>query len=1222
VARDTSVSSEHSVVRAFVGRERELAELRGGLDNAIAGRGRLFLLVGEPGIGKTRLAEELALSAPARGAQVLWGRCWDCGGAPVYWPWVQIIRTLARTCDTDALARHLGAGAPHLVQWVPQLRNQLHGVEEPAASGVASGAPSEHARFPLFDATTTALKSVAAGQPLVLLLDDLHAADQPSLLLLQFLARELHETRMLIVGTYHDVEVQRVPETARIISDVARRGHRIPLSGLSREDVARMTQATFARSPSPALASAVHETTEGNPFFVDEVVRLLVADDPLHPPDDVPPGGLHIPHGVRDAIRERLRPLSERCSQTVATAAVIGLEFALPVLQRSCDLSTMDLLDVLQEAEAGGIVAKLPGSMPRYGFKHALIRETLYEDLPAGQRMRLHARIGSVLERIHAHDPQPHLAQLAHHFLQAAPSGPAAKAIDYTVRAAERAAALLAYEEAAVHYTQAIEALAPGGDETRRIELLLALGHVQARAWNTDSALTTFRNAAAAARLLTQTVPQAATLLANAALGIGRTGLGVPRGGAVDPELVGLLEEALRVLSDRDSALRAQILARLAVELYFSDSAERRVTLSTQAVDMARRVGDTATVAYALNARHFALWDSPDVAERLAVATEGIDWAERAGDHELAAQGHCWRLLDVIEMGDAAAWDRELGSLAQLAERLRQPRFLSLTATLHGMRALWRGQFDDVDRFVQQALAIGNRVQDDAAVVSGGLQMFAVARARGRLAVLEPMVAGWVERAPASPATRCMLALVHTELARETEARREFDLLAAQDFVNLRRVNGLNALLPWLVEVCAFLGDRRRAQLLYEYLSPLANLNILGGPRICFGPAASALALAATTLEEWDAAAHYFDEALTRSARMHGAPAVATSQYEYARMLLTRCRHGDRQQALALIAAAEAGAATLGMHGLSEKAHFLRQTAHAAEHTHRSAPHQEPRRVVAGGGGPHDAPQPHASELTPPETTAEGKETPAGARVLRFPTKRGGKPAVSSNGPNGAPRESPIDRRVGNEPTATCLHAGEGIFRREGEYWSVGDDGTILRLRNTKGLRYIAQLLRSPGREVHVSDMIAPEQPAPSTPLGQMSDAQLRQLGMQTISGTSEPLLDSAARAAYKRRIEDLRDQLDDATRFNDIERAARARHEIEFLTQELARAVGLRGHGRTATSHAERARLNVTRAIKSVVKRINAGNPNLGRYLATTIKTGTFCSYTPDPRIRMVWKL
>jgi tetratricopeptide (TPR) repeat protein len=1207
VARDTTASPHHLSSHTFVGRDRELAELRGGLDNAIDGRGRLFLIVGEPGIGKTRLAEELAAGAQARRAQVLWGRCWEGGGAPAYWPWVQIIRALARACNAESLARHFGAGTPYLVQMVPELREHLPSVADlPAAAAMTSAVASEHARFPLFDATTSLLNGVAGSQPIVIVLDDLHAADQSSLLLLQFLSREFHDARMLIIGTYREVEMQRLPDTARLISDVARRGHRIPLGGLSADDVARLMQTTFALSPSPALASAVHETTEGNPFFVDEVVRLLVAEDPLHPPDDVPTGGLHIPHGVRDAIRERLHPLSQVCVQTVATAAVIGREFSLTLLQGSSDLPPEQLLEVLQEAEAGGIIAKLPSPLPRYAFNHALIRETLYDDLPAGQRMRLHRRIGAVLERLYAADQRPHLAELAHHFLQAAPGGDADKAVDYAVRAAERATAVLAYEEAAARYALAIEALAllPGGNEIRRIELLLARGEAQARAWNTDSAQSTFRQAADAARR----VPGAATLLARAALGMGRSGLGVPRGGSVDRGLVALLEEALHALGEHDSALRAQLLARLAVELYFSDSADRRVALSSQAVEIARHVGDPATLAYVVNARHFALWDSPDVAERLAVATEAVELAERAGDHELSAQGHCWRLLDVIEMGDTAAWDQELEILTRLAETLRQPRLLSFTLTLRAMRALWRGQLDDVDTLAQQALAIGNRVQDDAAVVSASLQMFAVSRARGRLAALEPMVKVWAERTPASPATRCMLAIVYADLAREAEARHEFDLVAAQDFVNLHRVNGLNALLPWLAEVCAFLGDARRAQLLYEYLSPLANRNILGGPRICFGPAAHALGLVATTLGEWEAAAEHFEAALRRSRQMQGAPAVASTQYEYARMLFRRDQHGDRQRLLGLASEAAATATTLGMHALAEKARTLFAAAEAAKDAHSTASHREARRAV-GDTDQHDAPQAAAD---PPSVTSERT---AGARVLRFPTKPGRKTAAAPNG-------NTTQRSEESRPSGRAK-ADEGIFRREGEYWSVGDSSAVLRLRDTKGLRYIAQLLHSPGREFHVTDLLVPEQPAPSAPLAQLSDAQLLQLGMQTASSTAgEPVLDAPAKAAYKRRIEDLRDQLEEATRFNDVERAARARHEIEFLTQELGRAVGLRGRSRTAASHAERTRLNVTRAIKSVVKRVARGNPNLGHYLATTIKTGTFCSYTPDPRLPMAWKL
>lgn len=1187
-------------LQEFVGREGELAELRGALEEVRGGRGKVFLLVGDAGIGKTRLAEEISTAARAQGAQVVWGRCWEGGGAPAFWPWVQIFRSLAADLNDDLLREALADSAAQVASLAPDVTARV-GVSPPASH--AAAVESAHERFPLFDAVTGFLKRLAARRPLLLVVDDVHAADEPSLLLLEFVARELRAAPILVVGTYREVEAQRHSERARLLNAVARCGHRLPLAGLSQAEVARIVAAALPSGDEAAprlseLAERVFRITEGNPFFVDEVVRLLRAR-PAAETDE-----LLIPHGIREAVRGQLRPLSPECRHVLAAAAVIGREFDLTLLEEVMASgataeppSAETLLDRLGEAYLAGVVGRQAGALARYTFAHALIRETLYDDLPPGQRARLHWQIAEILERQSRDAANPPLAEMAHHYLRAAAVGDANKAVTYARRAGERAAELLAYEEAAACYQQALEALAvcrdprPGVDD-ERVEALLALGEMQARAWNTTSAQQTFVRAADLARLQRKQRPQQAGMwLARAALGFGRTGIGVPRSHLADPVLVGLLEDALASLGDADPATRARVLARMAVEIYFSDSAAHRAALCEEASQLARRSGDAVTQAYVATAQHFASWDSPDVDWRLGVANEGVELARRAGEKDLEMVARLWRLLDLLEKGDVSRWEQELDDIEQVSLALRQPRPLSFSATLRAMRALWCGRFDEVEALWQKALAIGERAQDRAPTLNVAIQRFALMRLRGQQEALLPVVDAWIERQGDTPTLRCMRALLHADLGHEAEARDDFDRVAAADFDDMQRSNQLSmAILPWLSEVCSFLGDERRAASLYDVMLPYASHNAVGGPRLFFGPVEHWLGALAATRGHLDEAVSRLEDAAERSRAMDGLPALAATEYELARVLVRRNRPGDGERARQLLARVEAAGRQLGMPRLTEAAERL------APETDQT-PTREPARATAEAGRASGA----FAEAS------SGGRAPLG-RVLHFPGKGGERPRPDA-------------------PTPTAERRQEYVFHREGEFWTVSDGNTVVRLKDTKGLRYIAQLLRHPDREFHVMDLIAPERDAAETSdagLEGASEKELRRLGMHTASDaeSGERLLDAQARTQYQRRLQDLREELDEATRFNDTERASRARVEMEFLAHELARAVGLGGRSREGSSGAERARLNVTRAVKAVLRRITAENANLGRYLETTIRTGAFCSYRPDPRLKVGWKL
>jgi predicted ATPase len=568
------LGGELGVTTPFVGREAELAALTVDLDAAVAGRGGVVLLAGEPGIGKTRLAEELAGQATARGGLVLWGRCWEGEGAPAFWPWVQIVRAYVQAADPAALRHEMGAGAADIAQLLPAVRERLPDLPPPPPT------EPEAARFRLFDSLSGFLRAAAARRPLVLVLDDLHWADAPSLALLRFVGRELEDAGPLVLGIYRHTEVERGHPLPGTLADLTRGQHRrrLLLGGLDQREVASFVTAVAGVTPAPELAAALHQQTDGNPFFVTEVVRLLVSQGRLdHAETDPLPLAGGLPEGVKAVVAERLGRLSGDCRGLLEVAAVGGRDFELRVLQMASGLDADRLLGLLEEAETVRVVGAVPGGLGRWRFSHALVREVLYEGLPAARRVRLHGRVGRTLEAVYAADPGPHLAELAHHFVEAAPASQelVARAVQTATLAGRRALDLLAWEEAAELFGRALAALEldERPDPQQRCELLLALGEAKMAASEMPAARAAYQQAAQLARQTGQ--PEA---LARAGLGLGVE----LTSWIMDPVEVGLLEEALAALGEADSPLRARVLARLAKALLFTPQVDRRLRLSEQ----------------------------------------------------------------------------------------------------------------------------------------------------------------------------------------------------------------------------------------------------------------------------------------------------------------------------------------------------------------------------------------------------------------------------------------------------------------------------------------------------------------------------------------------------------------------------------------------------------------------------------------------------------------
>ena len=1099
--------------RPFVGRVQELRELQGALEQAAARQGCLLLVTGEPGIGKSRLMEELASQLPEQGWRVLVGRCWEHGGAPAYWPWMQVFRV---------------AGS-ELVECFPVM---------PAA------ADPETARFLLFEAVGRFLRKMAGSGPLLVVLDDLHAADESSLLLLRFLAQTVTDERLVLVGAYRDAE-PRVHELAGLFGDLVRVGRRVPLRGLSRPEVGAYMRRLAGRPPPQAVVARVHDVTGGNPLFVGEVVRALLAGGDLGTAEGQPADPmLRIPEELRGLIRRRLAGLSTEAVANLKVASVVGREFELRLLQRISRLRVGRLTDALAEAERAGIVSEDPAAPGRYAFSHELVRETLYDDLPAARRLKLHRSIGLALEEAFGDDLEPHLAELAHHFSRSAPLGDAARAVEYAARAGDHAAALLAYEDAARHYAHALHRLAmlqdAGGD--RRCSLLLRLGDVQWRAGDTEQARRSFEQATAVAGRL-----GVAETLAHAALGYVTAGGPVRLGlggliltGRFGEETTGirLLEQALAALPEGDSPLRAQVLARLATELYPTDQADRQAALSEQAVAMARRLGDPEALLVALHGRHWAAMAPDRIDLRLANAAEMLEVAATVGDEEMAFLARHARLHDFLELCEVGRVDEELEAMARTADCIRQPFYRWHMTSMRAMRALLDGRLDEAERLALGTLEIpGLRRGEYVTYVFEHALMAAIRWQQGRLGDLQETVRAHGERYPSIARWRNALAAV--ELADERAAREEVERHAHADFAELPR-NGLWGLhLCALAEACVLVGDRRRAARLSELLSPVAERNAVALSTMPFGPVALRLGMLAALLGRWGEAERHFELAMKRCGRLGARAVTARVLYEHARMLAARGAGGDHARVVELLAQAEVIGRELDLPGISERVAAL---------------------------------------------------------------------AASAARPGGAEQAQP---------------AAGAVFRREGDYWTIAYRGELARLRDAKGLGYLACLLRHPGREVHVLELVREVEgslpnPAPGP---RRADAVTGGLGVSRLEG-AEPLLDARAREAYRRRLRELEEDLEEARSWSDPERAARAEAEIDALTTELARAAGLGGRGRVAAAPAERARVSVTKATRAAIKTVGRHCPALGEHLAASIRTGRFCSYAPLGEAPPAWSL
>ena len=464
----------------FVGREAELRQLHTAFDGAMSGEGSLVMMVGEPRIGKTSLCEQLGTYATLRGGIKLVGHCYEEGSLSLpYLAFVEAMRSYVLARDPEDLKRELGSGASDVARIVSEIRDRVE--VEPSEP-----ADPEQDRYRLLQGVASFLRNAAAVQPILIVLEDLHDADRGTLDLLKHVARNLSGSRLMIVGTYRDVQVDRTHALSGALAELRRASSfgRIPLRGLTADEVQRMMSSIAGREVPWGMSEAVHRQTEGNPLFVQEVLRYLVEEGTLareagETTRQTPPE-MRIPEGVRDVIGKRLSRLSGQANSVLSTAAVIGRDFRLDVLQKVTDLSEDQLFAALEEAQGAALIEErsAAGSGVSFRFAHALFKQTLYEETFAPRRIRLHQQVGRALEDVYEARLEEHAAELTEHFAQSTDREDLSKALSYGEMAAGRAMGVYAYCEAVDHLDRGLQVqdvLAPD-DKARRCDLLLALG--------------------------------------------------------------------------------------------------------------------------------------------------------------------------------------------------------------------------------------------------------------------------------------------------------------------------------------------------------------------------------------------------------------------------------------------------------------------------------------------------------------------------------------------------------------------------------------------------------------------------------------------------------------------------------------------------------------------------------------------------------------------------
>jgi hypothetical protein len=905
---------------ALVGRDHETTLLRGWWTSVRNGDSRLLLVDGDSGIGKTHLVADLARTVEQEGSLVLWGRCDEDPVAP-FQPFAEALGQYFQAVSADQISQMPEWQLTELSRLVLRLREHV-----PMSGEEATDPESERFRF--FEAVTATLGELSAEGGVLLVVDDLHWADRPTLLLLRHVLRNVEHSKLGVVGMYIDTEVPAEHRLRSLSADFRadRSLQAVHLEGLGLEGVEELVRSW--PTVSPDLAAQLFKLTDGNPLFLDELLRQLSERDAPsgEEGDDAMPPDLSPPEAIRELVARRVSRLPQDVIYLLHAAAVAGAEFEASVVAEAADLTPDQRLDAFDNAEESRLLRRIGGEVrDRYTFTHALVREAIYSELLRGRRTRYHHRIAVATERAHADSLEGFVNELAHHYYMGAALADADKAFSFCMAAGARALRLLAFEDAVGHFFRGLEVVERFGppNPATQCDALIALAEAQNRAGDSGQANANFERAAALARSLGD-----AERLATAALRAGPLShLGIVR---ANEDQVLLLEEARSTLPEEDSHLRAMVSARLGLVMVYSAGApapgvlRRSLALTADAIAMARRMGDRTALGYALNARTHALLGIEPAPERLAAGTELGEIAADVGDELLALEGHMWRIRELLAQGDVDAVSEQLARFQTRDTGPVHPLAASYAFNVEAMLASICGDFDRAEWLGQQALGAAEGYNDMALSYYGALMIWTWWQ-RGELAGLEHVIHDVIAQAPSDyPMVQAAVALTHAEAGQTDAALMDLGGLSAMGWETVADDQTEGVALALSAAVCGALGARAGAHAapVYEYLRPYAGTAlVLRAPAAaCVGPADQYLGLAASSMGDLALAEVHFEASLRLARQMKSAPFVAAAEVELARAVRQRGREAEQERAALLLRSAEESALEMGLRRLARRA--------------------------------------------------------------------------------------------------------------------------------------------------------------------------------------------------------------------------------------------------------------------------------------------------------------